>query len=90
MAVAICVVLIAWAFHVSASEWIVLLACIASVLSLEMINSSIEKICNLVHPTYHPAIKTIKDMAAAAVLFVSIITAIIGAIIFIPKILPML
>jgi diacylglycerol kinase len=68
----------------------VLLGCIASVLSFEMINSAIEKICNLVHPTYHPAIKTIKDMAAGAVLFVSVISSIIGAIIFLPKILQLL
>jgi diacylglycerol kinase len=77
--------LLSWKLKISAAEWMVILACIASVLSFEMINSAIEKLCNLVHPKYHPAIKTIKDVAAGAVLFVAILSAIIGAIIFIPK-----
>src|ERR1700712_2601500 len=85
--VAVVAVLFGWRFKISAAEWIVVLTCIATVLSFEMINSSVEKLCNLVHPKYHPAVKTIKDMCAGAVLFVSVISAIIGAIIFLPKIL---
>ena len=84
--VAIVVVICGWWFHLSKTEWITILACIAAVLSLEMINSAIEKLCNLVHPTYHPVIKTTKDISAGAVLWVSIISAIIGGIIFLPKI----
>ena len=87
---AIVVVLLGWGVRLSAAEWIVVLGCIATVLSFEMINSSIEKICNLVHPTHHPAVKTIKDLAAGAVLFIAFISAIIGAIIFLPKILNLL
>jgi undecaprenol kinase/diacylglycerol kinase (ATP) len=90
LTIAIIVVLVGWVLKLTSAEWMVLLGCIASVLSFEMINSAIEKICNLVHPTYHPAIKTIKDMAAGAVLFVSVISSIIGAIIFLPKILQLL
>jgi len=85
--IAIVAVLLSWGFKISTAEWMVVLGCIATVLSFEMINSSIEKLCNLVHPTYHPAVKTIKDLSAGAVLFVSIFTAVIGLIIFIPKIL---
>lgn len=86
MVVAILIVLLSWWLKIAAAEWIVVLGCIGTVLSFEMINSSIEKICNLVHPKYHHAIKTIKDMSAGAVLFVSVVSAIIGAIIFLPKI----
>jgi diacylglycerol kinase len=43
-----------------------------------------------VHKEFHPAIKVIKDVSAGAVLWVSIISAIIGAIIFIPKIIDLL
>ena len=88
--VAVVVVLLGWGLRVTGAEWMVLLGCIATVLSFEMMNSAIEKICNLVHPTYHPAIKTIKDMAAGAVLFVSLISVIIGSIIFLPEILQLL
>lgn len=87
LAIGIVVLLLSWWIKISLAEWIVVLGCVATVLAFEMINSSIEKICNLVHPKFHPAVKTIKDMAAGAVLFVSIISAIIGAIIFIPKML---
>lgn len=83
---AVLVVLVGFLLSVSLKEWIVLLMCIASVLSLEMINSAIEKLCNLVHPKYHPAVKVIKDISAGAVLWVAIISGIIGIIIFFPKI----
>jgi len=83
--IAIITAMLAWWLEVSPSEWIVLLGCIATVLSFEMINSAIEKLCNLVHPKYHPAVKVIKDISAGAVLWVSIFSSIIGVIIFLPK-----
>jgi diacylglycerol kinase len=85
LVVAVLVVLSGLYVGLSPVEWIVILGCIGTVLSFEMINSSIEKLCNLVHPKYHPAIKTIKDMSAGAVLFVSCISTLIGSIIFVPK-----
>ncbi len=85
LVLAVLVVLLGLLFSVSTWEWIILLACIASVLSLEMINSAIEKLCNLVHPKYHPAVKVIKDISAGAVLWASVISGIIGVIIFLPK-----
>lgn len=79
-------VLLGFFVKISSNEWIVIIGCIASVLSLEMVNSAIEKLCNHVEPNMHPAIKTIKDIAAGAVLWMAIASAIIGGIIFIPKI----
>ena len=90
LVIACIALLLSWFLKIARAEWIVILACIATVLSFEMINSSIEKLCNLVHPKYHPAVKTIKDISAGAVLFIAISSAIIGAIIFIPKIYPLL
>lgn len=87
LAIAILTAMLAWSLHVSALEWIILLACIAAVLSFEMINSAIEKLCDLVHPEYHAAVKIIKDIAAGAVLWVSVFSGIIGFIIFLPKII---
>lgn len=86
LCVAIIVVAFGWWFRLPKVEWLVVLVCIAVVLSLEMMNSAIEKLCNLVQPAYHPVIKTIKDISAGAVLWVSIISAIAGLIIFLPKI----
>ena len=73
--------------HASRTEWLVILLCIGAVLSLEMVNSAIEKLCDMVHSGYSPVIKIIKDVSAAAVLFASIISVVIACIIFIPKIL---
>jgi diacylglycerol kinase (ATP) len=53
--------------------WWALVAVIAvMVLALEMINSAIESVVDLLHPGIHPEIKIIKDMIAGAVLIVSI------------------
>jgi len=76
--------------QLSLTEWMLILFCIAGVISLEMVNAALEHLCNHVHKEYHPSIKIIKDIAAGAVLFFSIISVIAGLIIFIPKILPLL
>ncbi len=83
---ALAVIVAAFILDVNKLEWIALIACIAVVLSLEMVNSAIEKICNLVHPAQHPAVKIIKDMAAAAVLWAAVCSVAIAAIIFLPRI----
>ena len=71
-------------FKISHVEWIILLLCIGIVLSLETINSSIEYLVDFVSPDFHPIAGKIKDLAAAAVLIFSLISLIIGLIIFIP------
>ena len=68
-------------------EWLVVVLCITVVLTLEMINTAIEKLCDVVQPDYHPQIKIIKDIAAGAVLIAALGSIIIGAIIFVPKII---
>ena len=72
--------------QVSLQEWIVLLLCFAVVISIEMCNHGLEKLCDLVNPAQHPTIKIIKDVAAAAVLWSAIISVLIGLLIFLPKI----
>jgi diacylglycerol kinase len=73
--------------QVSSTEWVLLLICTGAVLSLEMLNSGLEKLCDLVQPGFDPIIKTIKDVAAGAVLWTSIISAVVALIIFLPKII---
>jgi diacylglycerol kinase len=70
----------------STVEWCLILFSIALVLSLEMVNTAIERVCNMQTTEFHPAIKVIKDVAAAAVLLSSVIAAIIGMLVFIPHI----
>jgi diacylglycerol kinase len=73
------------ALNITTTEWCLIACCIASVLSLELMNSTIEQLCNLIQPGYHHTIKNIKDMAAAAVLLTALSSVIIGSCIFLPK-----
>jgi diacylglycerol kinase len=54
---------------------------------MELINTGIEYLCDFIHPEKHDAIKKIKDISAAAVLISSIISLVIGILVFLPKIL---
>jgi len=52
-----------------------------------MVNSSMESLCNHLHPDRHEKIKLVKDLSAGTVLIASIAAVIVAAIIFLPKIL---
>lgn len=79
------VVILAFYTGISFSEWIALLVCFSLVLCLEMTNSAIEQLCNFIHEDFHPSIGKIKDISAGAVFLASMLSMIIGLIIFIPK-----
>lgn len=65
----------------------ILLLTVLVVLSLELINSQIEKILDLIQPNLHPKVKIIKDFSAGAVLISVVGSIIIGILIFLPYIL---
>lgn len=77
-------------FKISAEEWLIILVCAMLVLVLEMINTAIEFLCDIVTKDLHPLIKIIKDVAAGAVLISAAGSAIVGLIIFLPKIFALL
>jgi diacylglycerol kinase len=72
---------------ISAIEWFAVCFCIAFVITIEMLNTAIEKLCDVVHKEMHPGIKKVKDIAAGAVLVAAFFSAITGAVIFLPKII---
>jgi diacylglycerol kinase len=76
------VVGLAFYFGVSKLEWCVLLTCIGLVISLELMNSSIEGIVDLVSPEWQVKAGRIKDIAAAAVLVAAAVSVLIGLLIF--------
>ena len=88
--IAIIVLLAGALFQLSSLEWMFVLICICAVLSAEMMNSAVEHLCNLVQNDYHPLVKKIKDVSAGAVLVASLISIVIGLIIFIPKLFGLL
>ncbi|MCF2592500.1 diacylglycerol kinase family protein [Bacteroides caecigallinarum] len=83
----VCVIIAGFVFGISKTEWIAVVFAIGTVLAAEAVNSSIEAIADLVSPGYNEAIKRTKDLAAGAVLILAIAAAIVGLIIFVPKIM---
>ena len=65
-------------------ERAILTLTILAVLSLELINSQIEKFLDLIQPDLHPEVKIIKDLSAGAVLISVLGAIIIGILIFLP------
>jgi len=59
--------------------WAVVAMTCALVLALELVNSALEGLIDLLHPAIHPEIKVIKDMLAGAVLLISCAALIVGA-----------
>lgn len=82
---AICVIGAGIFLGLSSMEWIAVSIVIGAVLAAEAINSAIEALADLVSPEYNAAIKKTKDLAAGAVLITAIAAAIVGFIIFLPK-----
>lgn len=85
LAITLAVLAAGLVFKIAMVEWVLILLCIAMVIGLEMLNSAIEKLCDMVEPNHHLTIKIIKDITAAAVLWATIISVIVGLIIFLPK-----
>ena len=74
-------------FGINRLEWAILLLTITLVVTLEMINTAIEKVVDLLTQKYHILALIAKDVAAGAVLIASIVAFIVGALIFGPYVL---
>jgi len=68
----------------SASDWRWIFLCIGLVLALELVNTAMEAVVDLVSPEHHPLAKKAKDAAAAAVLVGAIFAFLVGISIFLP------
>jgi diacylglycerol kinase len=74
-------------YKINTFEWLSLILITASVLILELINTAIESIVNIVSPEIRDEARIAKDVSAAGVLIASIAAIFIGALLFLPKIL---
>jgi diacylglycerol kinase len=73
-------------YHISPTEWVLLILAITTVLVAESFNTAIEIDIDLTSPNYHPYARDTKDVAAGAVLIAVLGALLIGCIIFLPKI----
>lgn len=84
---AIFVLISAYYFQITKTEWCLSIFAIAAVLAAEAFNTALEYLTDLVSPDYHVLAGKTKDAAAAGVLITAIGAAIVGLIIFLPKFL---
>ncbi|MFA6170470.1 MAG: diacylglycerol kinase family protein [Candidatus Margulisiibacteriota bacterium] len=73
--------------RVSQTEWLFIITMIALVFTLELVNTAIEEVVNMLKPEPHPLAALAKNSSAAAVLVISGGAAIVGLIIFLPKLI---
>lgn len=73
--------------HITTTEWLFQTLAIGLVMSVEGINTAVEKIADFIHPNFHEKIGFIKDIAAGAVFFAALTAVAIGLIIYVPKFL---
>ena len=85
--IGIIVIICGFALKINVIEWTTIILLIGLVLTFELINTALEKTVDLYTKEYNEIGKVIKDAAGGAVLLMSIISAIIGIIIFLPKII---
>ena len=72
---------------INKEEWITCIICFAIVIAGELFNTAIETVVNIVMPYRNEKAKLAKDISAGGVLVLTIGVAIIGLIIFVPKII---
>jgi diacylglycerol kinase len=82
--VGLAVIVLGWYLEIKIWEWCILLLAIFIVILMEMINSAVERITDILKPRLDVYVKEIKDIMAAAVMLASLVAVVIGLIIFFP------
>lgn len=83
----ILVIAMGFILNINITEWCICIVLFGLVISLELINTAIETVVDMITLNNNENAKKAKDIAASAVLVSAISSVIIGLIIFIPKIL---
>jgi diacylglycerol kinase (ATP) len=86
----ISVSILGFLLKISKIDWCCIIFASVMVLAAEAFNTALEFVVDLVSPHYHPLAGKAKDVAAAAVLLTAIGAAVVGMIIFVPKLLDLI
>ncbi len=78
----IIVIIVAMILKFSLTDVAILLLCIGMVIITELFNTTVEYIMDHIHPKVHKKVKIIKDLSAGAVLIASLLSAIVGVMLF--------
>ncbi len=83
-------IILGFTLHISEPEWLALVLVIGFVIILEFINTAIESLVDLYTEDFNFLAKTAKDVGAATVLVMAIVSVVTGCIIFLPKIIDLI
>ncbi len=86
-AIALGILILAFVLELSLLEKSVLLVMCAVVLGMELANTALERVIDMLKPRVHPYARIVKDVMAGAVLLVSFVAVLIGVLIFLPHLL---
>lgn len=73
-------------FGISAGEWLAIVLSAGLVFMAEVFNTALEYLADAVHPEVDRGIGMAKDAAAGGVLIAAVAAALVGAIVFLPKV----
>ena len=82
---AVIMIIAGFYFEIDKYEWMFQIFAFGLVLSIEGLNTAIEKVADFIHPDYHERIGFIKDIAAGAVFFAALTAISIGLFIYLPR-----
>lgn len=86
-ALAVVLIIAGFVFNISREEWMMQILAFGLVLSIESLNTAVEKLADFIHPEFHDRIGFIKDIAAGAVMFAALAAIAVGLLIYVPKFL---
>ena len=87
LVIGLCVAVAGITFGLNTSEWCLIVLCIGLTWTAELLNTSVEVLVDLLSPEYHERARVAKDVAAAAVLCAAGASAIVGLLIFGPRLM---
>ena len=70
--------------HITRIEWCFVVLAIVAVWTAEALNTSLEFLCDVASPQFHPMVQRSKDVAAGAVSITAIGAVVIGIVVFLP------
>lgn len=79
-------IILGFIFQVNGLEWILIICILGIILSVELLNTGIEAVCDALTKEYNPYIRIAKDCGSGATFVVFMVAIILNIIIFIPKI----
>lgn len=77
-------------FDIGSVEWLAILTLTGLVLSMEILNTALERFVDWKGGEISPQARDVKDIAAGAVLWASLASLVVGLIIFVPRIIQLL